>query len=193
MPHPNRRRVLQACTCLLLSPAAFAAGPPNTQELLDAQRKALAVMAAYDGAWRGEATVLQPDGAMLKLTQTERVGPFLDGAVRLIEGRGHRADGSVTFNAFAVVSYSPQTGQYSMRSYAQGHAGDFPIELRPDGFIWSIPAGPAVIRYTSTVKDGTWIEVGERLAPGQPPLRTFEMTLRRIGPTDWPAAGAVRP
>jgi len=188
-----RRPVSVAGIVLLASMSSLAAGPPDAQELLDAQRKALAVMAVCDGAWRGEATVVQSNGESLKLTQTERVGPFLDGTVRVIEGRGHLGDGSVAFNAFAVISFEPQTGKYSMRSYAQGHAGDFPIELRPDGFTWSIPAGPAVIRYTSTVKDDTWREVGERLVPGQPPRRLFEMTLRRVGPTDWPAAGAVRP
>jgi hypothetical protein len=47
------------------------------------------------------------------------------------------------------------------------------------------------IRYTATVKDGAWKEVGERVAPGQAPVQFFEMNLKRVGDTDWPAAGAI--
>jgi hypothetical protein len=36
-------------------------------------------------------------------------------------------------------------------------------------------------------------EIGERIVPGGEPVRFFEMTLKRIGDTDWPAAGAVGP
>jgi hypothetical protein len=84
-----------------------------------------------------------------------------------------------------VISWSPREQRYNFRSHAQGHAGDFPVEILPDGFAWSIAAGPATIRYTATVKDGVWTEVGERLAAGAPPVRIFEMTLRRIGDAGW--------
>jgi hypothetical protein len=56
-----------------------------------------------------------------------------------------------------------------MRSYAMGQAGDFPLTLTPTGAVWTIPAGPATIRYTITAKDGVWHEVGERVVEGQPP------------------------
>jgi len=47
------------------------------------------------------------------------------------------------------------------------------------------------VRHVAVIEGDRWTETGERVLPGQPPVRTFEMTLRRIGPTDWPAAGAV--
>jgi len=43
------------------------------------------------------------------------------------------------------------------------------------------------------VKDGAWREVGDRIIPGKEPVRFFEMNLQRVGKTDWPAAGPVRP
>jgi hypothetical protein len=172
---------------------ALAADPPDSRELVAAQRQALAPLAFLDGTWRGPATLLLPGGQRRELVQTERVGSFLGGALKLIEGRGHGADGTVEFNALAVVSFSPQAGKYNFRSYAQGYSGDFAFELLPDGFVWSIPAGPATLRYTATVKDGVWTEFGERLVPGQAPVRTFEMRLLRLGDTEWPAAGAVPP
>ena len=43
----------------------------------------------------------------------------------------------------------------------------------------------------ATVRDGVWHETGDRVVAGQPPVRIFEMTLRRIGDSQWPAAGAI--
>jgi hypothetical protein len=48
-----------------------------------------------------------------------------------------------------------------------------------------------MIRYTATIKGNTLSEIGERIVAGSEPMRFFEMTLQRIGETDWPAAGAV--
>jgi hypothetical protein len=190
----NRLSLVLAVFSLSLLPrAGSAADAPDAAALLAAQRQAIRPLAAFDGTWRGPAKVTLADGKVVEITQTERVGSFLDGSVKVIEGRGYAADGTQRFNAFAVLSYSPQTEKYNFRSYAQGYAGDFPLEVRPDGFTWSIKAGPATLRYTATVKDGVWTEIGERVVEGQPPVRTFEMTLRRIGSTDWPAAGAVPP
>jgi hypothetical protein len=78
-----------------------------------------------------------------------------------------------------------------MRSYAQGSVGDFVLTPTVDGFAWDIPAGPMTIRYTAVVKDGVWREVGDQIMPNKEPARFFEMTLTRVGDTNWPAAGAV--
>lgn len=190
--HSIRALLAVPLLCVALASAAQAAGDPRSAELLAAQAKAMAPLAIFDGIWRGPATITLPDGKTLQITQTERVGSMLGGTLKVIEGRGHLPDGSVGFNAFAVISFSPQTGRYGFRSHAQGYAGDFALEVRPDGFTWSTPAGPgATIRYTATLKDGVWTEIGERLVEGRPPLKTFEMQLKRIGSTDWPAGGAV--
>ena len=170
-----------------------AQGRPDPQALLSAQREAMTRLAFMDGEWRGSAWHMLPSGEKHTLTQTERVGPFLDGAVKVIEGRGYESDGSVGFNALAVISYDPGTGGYTIRSYAQGYAGDFVLTPTTDGFTWEIPAGPTTMRYSAVVGNGTWREVGDRIVPGRDPIRFFEMTLTRIGDTGWPAAGAVEP
>jgi hypothetical protein len=174
---------------LAYSPVLEAAGPA-TPQLLEQQRIALQRLARYDGVWRGQATIYNADGSKLELVQTERVGPMLDGTLRVIEGRGYVTDGTLVFNAFAVISFAPDSGKYTFRSYAQGYAGNFPLEVQDEGFTWSIPAGPATLRYTSTVKNDLWVEVGERVEPGRPPVTTFEMRLRKVESTGWPAAGA---
>ncbi len=72
-----------------------------------------------------------------------------------------------------------------------GRSGDFELIPAENGYVWNIPAGPMTIRYTATVKDGSWLEVGDQVADGKDPVRFFEMRLTWVGDTDWPAAGAV--
>lgn len=193
-----RRRLLMAAlaspglVAVSTLPARAAGGDAQTEALLRAQREALAPLAVIDGLWRGPARAVMPDGSELRMTQTERVGPMLGGSIRAIEGRGHLPDGTLVFHAFAVVGYDPGTRRYHFRSWAQGRWGEFPFELRPNGFSWSTPAGPgATLRYEAEVQGGSWRETGHRIVDGQPPQRTFEMTLQRLGDTSWPAEGAV--
>lgn len=165
--------------------------PPDPAALIAAQREAMAAFARMDGVWRGPAWSITPTGRH-EVIQTERIGLFLGGSVRIIEGRGYNADGSVGFNALGIISFNPQTRAYAMSSWAMGRAGVFPIRPTEDGYTWEIPAGPgATIRYTATIRDGTLREIGEMIAGQAAPVQIFEMNLRRIGDSDWPGAGAV--
>ncbi|NNM05312.1 MAG: DUF1579 domain-containing protein [Gemmatimonadetes bacterium] len=173
-------------------PATLSAqGPPDPVALTSAQKEAMEALSFMDGEWRGTAWTLLPTGEKHELVQTERIGSFLGGAVKVIEGRGYEADGTVSFNAMAVISYDPGTEAFNLRSYAQGQVGDFEFTPTEDGYEWTIPAGPMTIRYKAVITDGTFSEVGDRIVPGQDPIRFFEMKLQRLGDTDWPAAGAV--
>lgn len=179
---------------LALAPRNLAAQEgTDPAALLAAQREAMKPLSFMDGVWRGTAWTIRRDGDKHTITQTERIGPFLDGTVKVIEGRGHDASGAVTFNALGIISYDPAKKSYSMRSYAMGRSGDFALMPSADGFTWEVPAGPATIRYTARIQNGIWHEVGERILSGQEPSRFFEMTLTRAGDTDWPAAGAIGP
>lgn len=184
---------LTLVAALLAAAATAHAQMPASPTGSEAQRTALDRLAFLDGEWRGEATVYGPEGRTT-LTQTERVGPMLGGSIRVIEGRGYAADGSLQFNAMATVSWDARAGRYGFRSYAQGYSGDYPFEVTADGFRWQTPAGPgARIEYVAVVQDGVWREVGTWIAEGQPPRPMIEMRLTRTGDTDWPAGGAVGP
>src|SRR5258708_2694860 len=176
-----------------LSTLAIAQERASPATLIAAQREAMLRLAFMDGVWRGPASTILPSGDKHSITQTERIGPMLDGSVKVIEGKGYDPDGTVTFNAFATISYDVATKVYTMHSNAMGRVGDFTLIPAPEGFTWDIPAGPVTIRYTAVVKDGTWHEVGDRIASGQAPVRFFDMNLKRVGDTDWPAAGAISP
>ncbi len=176
-----------------------AASPATAQNMYDpatriaAQREAMARLAFLDGSWRGPAWAITPQGRQ-ELIQTERSGSFLGGSVKVVEGRGYNEDGSVGFNALGVIAYDPQARTYSMTSWAMGYSATFPLTVTANGFSWERQMGPGVtVRYTATIENGIFREIGERITPGAAPVRTFEMTLRRVGDTDWPAGNAVPP
>lgn len=166
-------------------------GPWDPATRLAAEREAMQALAFLDGTWRGTATTERATGG---LVHTERVGTLLGGTIRLVEGRSYDSRGESPFNAFGVITYDPVRRTYGMRAHAMGYAADLPFEVRPDGFSWTQPMGTNVsIHYTATVRDGEWHEVGDRVAGASPPVRVFEMRLRRIGPSEWPQADSVPP
>lgn len=189
-----KKRNIVTLTLIIFGSALSAfAQAPDSGAILAAQKEAMKPLSYIFGTWRGPAWTIQPDGSKHDVMQTERIGPFLGGSVIVIEGRGYdMKTKEVTFNAFGTISYSPRTKAFTLHSYAQGQTGDFPLTPTADGYVWEMPAAPGMtIRYTATIKDGNWREVGDRVIPGKEPVRFFEMNLKRIGDTDWPAGGAV--
>ena len=184
--------VLVALTLLLATPA-LAQGPPGADTLIALQRAAMAKLSYMDGVWRGPAWTVMPSGEKHSVTQTERIGPFLGGAVKVIEGRGYDAKDSVTFNAFGIVSYDAMKKTHTLHSYALGMAGDFAFTPADSGYTWTIPAGPVTIRYTAVIRRGKWREIGERVVPSGEAVQFFEMNLVRVGDTNWPVAGTIPP
>ena len=143
------------------------------------------------GIWAGPAAGTSPDGSSYEVHQTERMGPMLGGDIIVVEGRGYKKDGTVAFNAFGIVSWSPETRKYEIRSYAMGMAGTFDFTPTDSGYVWTVPAGKAIMRYTATVANDHWKEIGEYVAPGKAPVKSFEMNLKRVGDTDWPEGKPV--
>jgi hypothetical protein len=189
---PTNRPMLASILLCAVAMPAFAQRP-DAAALMAAQKEAMARLASMDGVWRGPASTVLENGKTHAITQTERIGPFLDGTVKVLEGKGYEADGKVSFNAFGTVYYDVNKKAYFLHSHAMGQVGDFPLTPTADGYVWEIQAGPVLIRYTCTIRDGVWHEVGDRIMPGKEPVRFFEMTLKRVGESSWPMAGAVAP
>ncbi|MDV3458642.1 DUF1579 domain-containing protein [Sphingomonas sp. HF-S4] len=183
------KTIIVAGLLALAFPVAVQAQPTDTAAIA-AQREAMAKLNWMHGTWRGPAVSQSPQGEH-RVTQTERIGGFLDGTLTMMEGKGFNPDGSVGFNALGVVSYDAQAKSYWLTSWALGHGGKFPFRLTDTGYVWEIPAGPQTIRYTATLASGVWTEVGDYITAGQAPVRFFTMTLTRTGDTDWPAGGNV--
>jgi hypothetical protein len=171
----------------------FGQRPPDPEMILKAQREAMVPLSFMDGEWRGTGWAFGPTDERYQFTQTERVGPFLGGSVKVIEGKAYDDQGKVLFNAFGTVYFDPAKKTYTMHSYAQGNVGDFSFKPTADGFEWEILAGPMTIHNKAVIKDGTWHEVGDRIMSGKDPVRIFEMNIKRIADSLWPAGGAVKP
>ncbi len=182
-----------AILTVALALPALGQGQPDAAALIAAQREAMAPLGYMDGVWRGTAWTILSSGEKHTITQTERIGPFLDGSVKVIEGRGYDPDGKVTFNAFGTISYDTAKRGFTLHSHAMGRMGDFVLKPTADGFVWEVPAGPMTIRYTAVIKDKGWREVGDYIIPGKDTARFFEMNLKRVGDTTWPAGGAIPP
>lgn len=183
---------------LALAASLAVAAVPATAQMYDppsrlaAQAEAMKPLAWMNGVWRGPAWTLRASGEKHEVTQTERIGPFLGGTVKALEGRGYNADGTVGFNALGLITYEPNSKAYSIRSCAMSYCGEFPLTLTPDGYVWEVPAGPgAKIRYMAVFRDGLWVETGERIEGDKPPVKVFEMDLRRVGDTDWPVGTPI--
>lgn len=187
-----RRTAISLAVLGLTFASPLAAQPrQDPASLQAAQRQAMAPLARMDGVWRGPAWSITPGGRH-DIIQTERIGTFLGGTVRMMEGRGYNADGSVGFNALGVVSFDPATNSYTLSSWALGRNGVFPFRVTAEGYAWEVPAGPgATIRYSATITADTLREVGFMVRGSAPPIQVFEMNLRRVGPSDWPGAGAI--
>ena len=181
-----------AVVALLLGFGASSPAPgqerPDPSQPTAAQQEALGRLSFMDGVWRGPAWTISPSGEKSLITQTERIGSLMERSVKVIQRRGYDVDDNVTFNAFSTVSYSPATRGYTMHSYAQGVVGDLPLTPTADGFAWEFLVRTMTIRYTWTVKDGAWREVGDRIMPGGEPIRFFEMNLTRVGDIPWARA-----
>ncbi len=196
LTQPSMIRTFILSALMILLPIAVfgqTGSPQDPASLIAQQRDAMSSLAFLNGVWRGPGWIILPSGDKITFTQTERMGPNVDGSLKVIEGRGYSSDGKLIFNAFAVLSYDSGQHSYSMRSYAQGHSGDFDFKPSADGYTWEIPAGPMTIRYTAHATDGVLHEVGVRILPGKDPVQFFEMNARRVGDTDWPNAGAIGP
>lgn len=182
-----------AIVAALIMGAPVALAQATDPAVIAEQKAAMAKLDKVRGEWRGTVTTRTPSGS-LQLIQTERVGPMLDGTLLAIEGRGYRADGTLAFNAFAVISFDTVSDQYSITSWTGGHSGKFPLTPTDAGFDWTVtvPNG-AKITYRASVADGKWSEVGTFAGNGTAPVDFVQLDVERIGDTAWPAAGFVPP
>lgn len=183
---------LAACALAFAAPLSAQMEELNSAALIARQRAALDQFAWMDGVWRGTVTSASPEGT-IELVQTERVGTMAGGTMRVIEGRGYGADGTLEFNAAATITYDAVAGQFIMNSTARGMTARPWFRTTADGFEWGMESGPVSISYIARYKDGEWIEEGFMAFPGQTKRQFMTMRLQRVGDTDWPGAGAVGP
>lgn len=120
------------------------------------------------GKWKGEATIRQQDGSVLKISQEEIIQYKLEGTVILIEGIGRNPEvgDAIVFNALAIVSYNPNTKSFAFKSHVlDGNQTDAYFKIIKDyNFEWGFDTpNKAKIKYTIVLNPSakTWVEKGE--------------------------------
>lgn len=162
------------------------AAPTATDPTIEVQR-ALSHLAAFDGVWSGPVERIDPDGKVIKLAMIARVGPMLDGTIRVLEERTGTLDGRPVFHLVAVFSFASTTQEYTIHTYARGRVGSAVLHPTPDGYFFEMPGEDgATMRFTWKVGDGGWRETVERLVAGHPPFAEARIQLKRTGTSDWP-------
>lgn len=186
------RAIMGAAALALTGLAGVAQAQPNLDARMAAQKEAMKPLAWLDGTWRGPAYSMERSGK-LEMSQTERVGPFLEGSVKVIEGKAFGADGRPNgWDALGVITYDPDARTYTFHTYARSYSRDVPLTVTPDGWSWEADAGPGrKTRYVTSNAGGRWTETGTMTGPNLPPqgVQIFHMELTRTGATDWPAGG----
>lgn len=166
---------------LFLAPIMAMAQPDFSQ----LSKEKLAKLDMMVGTWKGSGYVYTPQGKEISEV-TEVIQYKLDNTVLFVEGKGVRnmEDGTqkVVHDAMGIISFHPFTKQYYMNSFiSKGMSTKANLSIEGDNkIVWWFETGPNTIRYTLTIADGEWVEIGERSTDGENWQQFFEMKLKKV-------------
>jgi hypothetical protein len=175
------KRLSFCCLVLFAGIVAFG-GTARAEE--DAALEAMHAIASFEGRWEGEGWARMGPTEPVPFTSTEVVESRLEGRVLIVEGLHYgKESGEVVHHALATISWDSRAGKYRFRSHlASGRSGDHEAELLDGKFVWGMEIPDrGRIRYTITIEDDTWHEIGEFSADGVEWHQTFQMDLKRVG------------
>lgn len=183
-------RILFALALFAADPAA-AQAPPNPEAAaaarFEAQRAAMARLDMLHGVYRGTSVAYDPGEPPKRGTVLHKVGPFIGGAIKVMEGRSYDEAGKLKFNGMMVLFHDTASGEYRTRSFTMGGGGETKMTLTDDGYYFEIPmSAGAVRRVNIIVAPGKWGERVEIRRPGQEPFVTLTMDLTKVSDADWP-------
>lgn len=170
---------LLALAVLLIAPVALGAVPTATTAT-DAMHKAAFLV----GHWQGQGWIVTGrDHARHTFTETETIAPKLDGALLLIEGSGHNAQGKSIHAALAVMTWDAHKHVYRWQAWSDGARYiDTTAQVGAKQLTWGFKVPHAGnIRFTIRLdSQGRWVETGEISQDGTHWAPFFGMTLTRL-------------
>jgi hypothetical protein len=171
-----------ASVFMALSPVPASAQAHRGPDL-EAQTTAMARLSGMVGNWEGEAAVTFP--AARTVYQREHIESDMNGLLLVIHGNGYptaERTGPAIFNAFGVISYDDTRQVYEFRVYNDGRAATATARFLDNGSLqWTMDFSPVIVRYTITLGENTWNEVGEMSRDsGATWTQTIEMNLTRV-------------
>lgn len=157
----------------------LASAQGTAPEILKSEMQKLAYMV---GTWKGEASMRQPNGSVLKVNQEEDIQFKLDGTILMVEGTGRNEESKIVFNALGIISYNPDTHSFGMKSHVMdGKQTDAYFTIhKENNFEWGFTiANNAKIRYFITLnsQENSWKEKGEYSPDGNSWYPFMEMNL----------------
>lgn len=187
MPMRFHSRILPLVLLVLLPTGAAAQNAARNGPETEGPDAAAAMqqLAFLEGEWEGTGRMAMGpgDASEFSIRETARWGAGK--SVLVLDGLGveRLPDGTQrpVHQAFAVLSWDPASRAFRVRAY---RAGGGEVEAVPDvtdhGLVWGFtdPRG-ARIRFTVTVEDGVWHEVGEFSRDGATWQQFLEMELER--------------
>lgn len=151
------------------------------QSVIDAKKAEMKKIEKLAGQWKGSGWI-QRGAERDTFTGTETVQKKLDGLALLVEGSFSNPEGKAIHQTLAVLSSNDKMNGYVFATYlANGITGIQDFQVLGDHFQWgfAIP-GVGTVRYTITVTDAAWSEIGEFSRDGKSWIRNFEMKLDRV-------------
>ena len=146
------------------------------------QRAAISRLDFMLGTWTGSGWMMLGPGQRAEFNQTETVQKKLDGTLITIDGDGRDKSNPdrIVHNAFAVLTYTPETKQYRFQPFLPGHQLDVSPTVSDHSWTWGFDVPYGKTRFTLDFTDGKWHEIGEFSRDGgQNWMKNFEMTLLR--------------
>lgn len=135
------------------------------------------------GNWQGEGWSMLGPNQRVEFIQTESVETKANGHVVVVEGLGRDKETNVlAFQAFGIFSYNLVDENYNFTAHqTNGYAISVVPEIGDDHFQWGFDTGQGLVRYTATITDSTWSQIGE-FSPdgGENWFQNFEMNLSKI-------------
>ena len=176
----NSCKAFVVALAVMVSVLGFAQAPDGgSKEQIEAIKK----LDFLVGSWKGTASAIS-SGRKFEMAGYESVSLKAGGCALLIEAQYKTNAGGTertVHDVLAILYYDVAKKEYKMMSQlANGLRGDFVVELKGKGFVWS-QKHPIFgnVRYTMHMSDtGEWIEIGEREEDGKW-VQILEMKLKK--------------
>lgn len=177
------RTKLAACLVALTIAAPLGAQAPDPSAQIARSRAALAPIAKLVGRWEGEARVMQGPGEPIRVLQSEDIVYGASQTMIFIRGTGRDpSTRAINFEAAASIWFDAEAGRLRMRTHRDGQTIEPELEVRPDTILWAFNVPGGKVRYTITLTDSAWHEVGTFARNGGTPFQIIDMRLRRVAP-----------
>lgn len=147
----------------LLSLALSLGACAQSAARVDEAKTAIAKLGFLVGEWEGPGISFADDGAQTAYYDSEYVRFDLDGSLLLINAKGTRSDGTVSYQLHTVIYYDIESGQYIYTPHAGRTPRSFNCQLDGATKLLCLNASADYRLTFQRLADGRWNEFGERL------------------------------